>query len=534
MCLNAQADPDWLWAVRAGSAEEDLGAAISGDGSGNVYVTGLFAGTVVFGSLTLTSAGGTDVFVAKLDTSGNWLWAVRAGGADYEHGYGIHTTSGGVSYITGYFQDSADFGATTLSSEGETDIYIAKLDADGNWLWATRAGGASYDQGNSISVDEGGNCYVTGCFQGTAHFGFYQMTSAGNYDIFIAKADTDGNWTWNKRAGGIGDDRGYGVDTDGQGNCYATGYFATSTLFGTITLTDGGVFAVKLDTSGNWLWARKADGNNYASGTGIVTTADGHSRVTGHFEASLGFGASSITSNGDRDVFVAALDSGGTWLWAASAGGTDYDTSMGLTLDAADNTYVTGRFQDTAAFGASSLTSAGESDIFIACLNPSGIWQWSRRAGGSYYDFGNGVATDSGGNIFCTGEFWNTADFGAANLTSSGYNDIVVCKLGAGVDADDMVQIPTADLQLCVFPNPFRPETNISYTLRKAESVSLKIYTSRGQLVRSLLNEEQPAGGHSLIWNGKDDLGKGVASGLYLCHVVCNGQQETRRILLLK
>ncbi len=112
MCLNAQADPDWLWAVRAGSAEEDLGAAISGDGSGNVYVTGLFAGTVVFGSLMLTSAGGTDVFVAKLDTSGNWLWAVRAGGADYEHGYGIHTTSGGVSYITGYFQDSADFGAT--------------------------------------------------------------------------------------------------------------------------------------------------------------------------------------------------------------------------------------------------------------------------------------------------------------------------------------------------------------------------------------------------------------------------------------
>ena len=534
MCLNAQADPDWLWAVRAGSAEEDLGAAISGDGSGNVYVTGLFAGTVVFGSLTLTSAGGTDVFVAKLDTSGNWLWAVRAGGADYEHGYGIHTTSGGVSYITGYFQDSADFGATTLSSEGETDIYIAKLDADGNWLWATRAGGASYDQGNSISVDEGGNCYVTGCFQGTAHFGFYQMTSAGNYDIFIAKADTDGNWTWNKRAGGIGDDRGYGVDTDGQGNCYATGYFATSTLFGTITLTDGGVFAVKLDTSGNWLWARKADGNNYASGTGIVTTADGHSRVTGHFEASLGFGASSITSNGDRDVFVAALDSGGTWLWATSAGGTDYDTSMGLTLDAADNTYVTGRFQDTAAFGASALTSAGESDIFIACLNPSGIWQWSRRAGGSYYDFGNGVATDSSGNIFCTGEFWNSADFGAANLTSSDYNDIVVCKLGAGVDADDMVQIPTADLQLCVFPNPFRPETNIFYTLPKAESVSLKIYTSRGQLVRSLLNEEQPAGGHSLIWNGKDDLGKGVASGLYLCHVVCNGQQETRRILLLK
>lgn len=534
MCLNAQADPDWLWAVRAGSAEEDLGAAISGDGSGNVYVTGLFAGTVVFGSLTLTSAGGTDVFVAKLDTSGNWLWAVRAGGADYEHGYGIHTTSGGVSYITGYFQDSADFGATTLSSEGETDIYIAKLDADGNWLWATRAGGASYDQGNSISVDEGGNCYVTGCFQGTAHFGFYQMTSAGNYDIFIAKADTDGNWTWNKRAGGIGDDRGYGVDTDGQGNCYATGYFATSTLFGTITLTDGGVFAVKLDTSGNWLWARKADGNNYASGTGIVTTADGHSRVTGHFEASLGFGASSITSNGDRDVFVAALDSGGTWLWAASAGGTDYDTSMGLTLDAADNTYVTGRFQDTAAFGASSLTSAGESDIFIACLNPSGIWQWSRRAGGSYYDFGNGVATDSSGNIFCTGEFWNSADFGAANLTSSGYNDIVVCKLGAGVDADDMVQIPPTDFQLCVFPNPFRPETNISYTLRKAESVSLKIYTSRGQLVRSLLNEEQPAGGHSLIWNGKDDLGKGVASGLYLCRVVCNGQQETRRMLLLK
>ena len=101
------------------------------------------------------------------------------------------------------------------------------------------------------------------------------------------------------------------------------------------------------------------------------------------------------------------------------------------------------------------------------------------------------------------------------------------------VTTEDNTLIPPA-LDLSNYPNPFNPETTISYTLPASGPVSLEIYNSRGQLVRRLLHEEQPAGGHSLVWNGKDDTGHSVASGLYLCRIACTGKHETRKMLLLK
>lgn len=532
--LCAQNAPNWLWSRRAGSTEEDLGSSISLDGNGNVYFTGLFAGTVAFGSTTLTSAGGTDIFIAKLDTDGNWLWARRAGGPNYEHAYGIRSTSEGISYITGYFQGNADFGPTVLGSAGEGDIYIAKLDAGGLWFWAIRAGGSLHDQGNGISVDPAGNCFVTGYFQGQAQFGTYQLTSAGNRDLFIAKVDTDGNWAWIRRAGGIGDDRGYGIGADNLGNCYVTGYFPATTLFGNIQLNNGGVFVVKLDALGNWLWAKKADGNNYAGGAGIATSGEGLCHITGHFEASVSFGIHTIASLGDRDVFMACLDSNGTWLWARSGGSSGYDVGLGVCADAAGNSYYTGRFSGAGSFGPNALTSAGDADIYIACLNPEGNWLWAVRAGGSYLDFGNALAVDSGGSTFFTGEFWTTADFGAINLTSSGYNDIAICKLGTGVPVDDAIQIPPTAIQMRNYPNPFNPETTIEFGVPASGQTRLQVYNLKGQLVRTLVDEFREAGKHSDVWNGRDDSGNEVSSGVYLYRLDNGSRFSTRKMLLLK
>jgi len=178
---------DWLWAKQAGGASNDESYNIAVDANGNSYVTGNFTGSATFGSTTLTSSGYNDIFVAKLDINGNWLWAKQAGGTGWDYGFVIAVDDNGNSYVTGYFSGSVTFGTTTLTSSGYEDIFVAKLDRNGNWLWAKKAGGTSDDIGYGIAVDANGNSYVTGYFEESATFGTTTLMSSGSRDIFVAK-----------------------------------------------------------------------------------------------------------------------------------------------------------------------------------------------------------------------------------------------------------------------------------------------------------------------------------------------------------
>ena len=198
------ASGDLVWAKRAGGTSNDQGRGIAVDGSGNSFVTGSFQDPATFGpgetnETTLTSAGGSDIFVAKYDASGDLVWAKRAGGTSFESGRGIAVDGSGTSYVTGFFDVSATFGPgrptrPPLASAGSVDIYVAKYDASGDLVWAKRAGGPDPfgDSGRGIAVDGSGNSYVTGFFYGLATFGPGEtnettLTSAGSADIFVAK-----------------------------------------------------------------------------------------------------------------------------------------------------------------------------------------------------------------------------------------------------------------------------------------------------------------------------------------------------------
>jgi len=435
--IFAQLNP-WLWATKAGGMGGDLCQGIAVDASGNSYVTGGFEGTAIFGSTTLESGGSQDIFVAKLDNRGNWLWAKKAGGTDSDYGYGIAVDASGNSYVTGYFKGSATFGSTTLTNNGFANIFIAKLDSSGNWLWAKNAGYSGCGtSGNGIAVDASGNIYVTGDFSGSATFGSITLTSNGDSDIFIAKLDSSGNWLWAKNAGGTDYDYGQGIAVDASGNSYVTGYFeSTTATFGSTTLTSSGfsdIFVAKLDSSGNWLWIKNAGGTDYYEGCGIAVDTSGNSYVIGWFEGSATFGSATLTSNGDDDIFVTKLDSSGNWLWAKKAGGTDYYEGCGIAVDASGNSYITGFFSDSATFGSTTLTSNGYCDIFIAKLDSSGNWLWAQNAGGTGSDWGHGIAVDAIGNSYVTGYFFSTAaTFGNITIYGSGtvYNtDIFVVKV---------------------------------------------------------------------------------------------------------
>ncbi len=432
--IHAQTE-DWLWAKKAGGASYDIGYNISTDTSGNSYVTGSFSGTANFGSTSLTSSGVSDIFVAKLDASGDYLWARRVGGSSGDSGLGISTDASGNCYVTGYFQGIASFGSTSLGSSGTTDVFIAKIDTNGNWLWARRAGGSSGDSGYGISIDANGNNYVTGNYSGSASFGSTTLTSSGTSDVFVAKLDSSGNWLWAMRAGGTSEDSGYGISIDANSNIYVTGYFTGTASFGSIFLTSSGewdVFVAKLDSSGNWLWACQT-GCNYGYGQDLSTDPSGNSYVTGRFQGTASFGSTSLTSSGEWDVFVAKLDSSGNWLWAKQAGGTSEDSGYGISIDASGNCYVTGRFQGTASFGGTSLISSGGSDIFAAKLNTNGNWLWATRAGGTSTEYSNGISSDTSGNCYVTGGFFSSASFCGTSLTSSGSADVFVAKVGTPI-----------------------------------------------------------------------------------------------------
>ena len=367
---------EWQWAVNAGSILQDEGASIAVDDEGNSYITGVFYDVAWFGNITLTSLGGLDVFVAKIDTNGNWQWAIRAGGYVGEAGYGIALDRSGYCYITGHFMFSAMFGDTTLTSQGSADVFVAKLDTeDTSWQWAVSAGGSSEDYVHDIALDSNGNPSITGDFEGSSTFGATTLTSQGSADVFVAKLDTNGNWQWAKSGGGTSIERSYDVAVDSQGNTCIAGTFMRSTTFGTTTLTsqgEGDAFVTKLDTNGNWQWAKSAGGAISDGAWGVAVDALGNIYLTGVFEDSASFGGITITSTGIKEVFVSKLGPNGNWQWAISAGGADWDEGYALTVDSNQYVYVTGYFAGSAFFGATTITTQGDFDVFIAKLSQQG------------------------------------------------------------------------------------------------------------------------------------------------------------------
>jgi hypothetical protein len=423
----------WKWAQSAGGTNYDWANGVAVDNDGNAIITGYFKGTATFGVTNLTSAGSLDIFVAKLDKDGAWQWAVSAGGSSYDWGEGVAVDSSGNVYLTGLFCGSAWFGNILLISEGSDDVFVAKLNSNGEWQWVVRAGGTNSELGNGVAVDNNGNVIITGRFRESVSFGPFTLTSVGECDVFVAKLNCNGDWLWAVSAGGSSYDNGIGVALDASGGIYIIGYFEGIATFGSTMLTSEGdwdVFVAKLNSDGVWQWAKSAGGSGYDEGRDIAVDSSGNVIITGNFHVSASFGPFTLTSVAESsDVFVAKLNCIGDWLWAVSAGGSSGDHGSGVAMDSGGKVYVTGSFQCTATFGSATITSAGSSDVFVAKLNCNGDWLWAVSAGGTGWDWGTDVAVSSSGIVYAAGNFQDAAWFGSFNLTSAGESDVFIAKL---------------------------------------------------------------------------------------------------------
>jgi hypothetical protein len=421
------------WAISAGGTSRDEGHCIAVDGAGNSYVTGHFEGRATFGSITLTSRGNDDIFVAKVDRGGEFIWAVSAGGTSYEYSHSIALDGSGNSYITGYFLGTAIFGTTTLRSKGYSDIFVAKVDRGGEFVWAVSAGGIRKDSGFSIAVDKSGDSFITGLFQITVAFGSTTLTDKGGQNLYVAKVGKSGKFLWAVSAGGsTSNDGGLSIAISSSGNKYITGAFSGTSAFGSTTLISNGdndIFVAKIDNSGKFLWAVSAGGKRGEACYSIAVDGSDSCYVVGHFESTATFGSTTLTSRGDEDIFVAKLDKSGRFLWAVSAGGASRNYGYSIAVDGSGSSYIVGHFEKATTFGSTTLTSKGYPDIFVAKLDESGRFLGAVSAGGTSGDWGTSLAVDISASVYITGHFYSTAVFGISTLISKGYDDIFVAKL---------------------------------------------------------------------------------------------------------
>ncbi len=394
---KSNAAGNFLWAKSMGGPDAEYPNNIAIDGSGNIYTTGPFENTADFdpssGTYNLTSAGSKDIFISKLDSSGNFIWAKSMGGTGVDESYFLNFDALGNVYTTGWFNDTADFNPDgsiyDLTSNGMTDIFISKLNNNGNFIWAKSIGSTAGDYSNSIAIDDSGNIFTTGLFQNTVDFdpgmGLYNLTSAGDNDLFISKLNSSGDFIWCKSIGASGADAGYSLTIDDSTNIVVIGDFQETIDFdpgsGISNLTSAGnydIFIAKFSNSGNFIWAKSIGGSASDSPYGIATNATGNIFITGNYEGTADFDPSTalfeMTSFGSKDFFITKLDASGNFIWATATGGSDYDFVWSITVDASDHVLITGEyyspFIDFDSYNLGNTNKTGSTDdIFIGKLD---------------------------------------------------------------------------------------------------------------------------------------------------------------------
>jgi hypothetical protein len=375
-----------IWIRTAGGYSGDYAWNVACDGN-YVYIAGEIQGTnalikFIGSPITLTCKGSNDIFVAKYDLNGNLIWAKRAGDFDYDKALGVTYDASGNVYISGIFTTKAVFGGTTtIYSSGDKDIFVAKYDSNGNFLWVRKAGGTGRDEAKSIRCDAAGNVYTCGMFKNTATFGTQMVTAPnGHWDMFLAKYSTTGTLLWLKTAGANWDDVAWSVTMDNTGKIY----------------------------------------------------------VAGEFNSTVNFGGIPLSTKGSSDIFVACYNSSGSVLWAKRAGGTQTDRARGIGCDGS-NIYITGQFGGAASFGPYRKTAVDNSDIFMACLDNSGQFTWAAAVGGPAdleedlgYESGIAICSEASGNVYATGALLNGGVFGNIALSPYTRTDVFVTKIRAG------------------------------------------------------------------------------------------------------
>jgi FlgD Ig-like domain len=617
------------WSRRFGGASNDLSRAVAVDGSGNVVVAGYFQGTVNFGGSDLVSAGVQDIFVAKYNASGVHQWSQRFGSTSGDEGMAVGVDGSGNVVVAGYFQGTVDFGGGNLNSAGISDIFVAKYNSSGVHQWSKRFGSFGTDVGYAIAVDGSGNVVVTGHFINAANFGGGSLVSAGAEDIFVAKYNASGVHQWSQRFGSTSLDQGHAVAVDASGNVVVTGYFSGTVNFGDSDLESAGdldIFLATYNASGVHQWSKRFGSTLGDLGYAVAVNASGNVVVTGAFYGTVNFEGGNLVSAGSNDMFLAKYSDNiaKPLITSIQDIGNDQGKKVRIQFCSSGHDAVGAGPQVTryeafrridalpsamAASPAGSLSgeqlldlgwvqaaevsahaavdgyvmdAPTDADSTIALGQHYSVFFIRAATGllGTYYDspIDSGYSLDNlapgvplnfafnAGNLtwkesaapdfdYFTVYGSNTDSFGAAtvvdysvgpamDVTASPYVYYFVTATDFSGNEGKPAKINTLSdvggtpksyvLSISNYPNPFNPRTTVSYTVPSRGRVTVSIYDTRGALVVTLFDGERAAGAYSVDWDGRTDDAAGAASGIYFARIEHNGAVRSKKMVLLK
>jgi hypothetical protein len=394
--LDSNRNLIWVKHVRAGQSASGRGLAV--DSEDNVHVVFRFDSWVDFIPGTtndnLTTAGGWDIAMFKVDKDGDYDWIKHIGGLGNERPEGIDVDNDGSVYYNCHFSHNSsgysldvnpNSGVHNKAQVGGFDVFTLKLDSAGNFVRATSIKGSDHEFTYDVDVDPNGNVYTVGSFSGTIDFdpgsGTHNLTANSSGSAFIQKLSPSGQFIWAKKLDGTGSCTGYEIVTDNESNVWFAGYFS------------------------------------------------------GQMDANPGSGTQTLTSNGQTDNFLVKLNPNGVFVWGASFGGTSYDEIYRLQCDALNNVYLTGPIYATMDADPSSgvsmvsLNASGSSDFFFSKFDENGVFQWAEGLDGPDSDISSSIFVDKHGDILACGQFASSFNFnpnGTTNQTATNQDGFLV------------------------------------------------------------------------------------------------------------
>lgn len=534
-------DPALTWNTFLGGASWDAAYGIVLDSGNNLVVVG--ASDAAWGDPAQAYHGGEDTFVAKMDSNGNLLWNTFVGGTGDDFGDALALDGGNNIYISG--NSTLSWGSPINAFSVSQDAFAVKLDSGGNLVWNTFLGGAGNDSGWRIAADSGNRIYVVGVSD--ASWGAPVAAFGGGTDVFVARLDNNGNLFWNTFLGGPATDEGWAIAAPGDGTVCVGGYSSASWGSPVAVFNAGAdAFVAKLDSAGALLW--NTFHGNSTWGTALAVDANGFIYTCGESSSSWGTPLSPY-QGGSCDAYIAKLDSQGNLLWNTFVGGPGADYGYRLSLDSTGRIGFAGMSDASwgtpwRPFGAGNdafvaLFDSGGTLLWNGFLGGAG----TDVGGGIIIRGGNIFVTGRSNQTWGSPIRAYTGDYDAfaARIlfeTPTPTSSSTATTTRTRTSTSSATRTPTPTLtntatpaipllnELSNYPNPFWPRkesTNLRYTLREDAEVEVVFFNYLGNLVfKKYCNAGEEGGrrGTNLIsWDGRDSKGIVVGSGGYLCRI---------------
>lgn len=446
------------WVKTWGGINQDQPEGFARDTAGNLFVAGYISDVADFdpgpGTHLLPFRGGNDIAIGKYDPNGNLLWAHSLGSYGTDMAYDVAVDEAGNSYYTGQFYDVVDFdpGPATfnLTSGGNFDAFMLKLDPAGNFVWARKFSGAFNLRGVALRIDDFGSVISTGYFQGPADFdpgaGVFTMNTGTDFDVYVSKLDANGSFIWAKTLSGPGvSDNPRDLVVDSNNDIYITGDFGATVDFdpgpGTYNIPCAGIrdiFLLKLSPNGNLVWVKTWGGTGNDKGLALGIDPDGFALVVGNFYNTVDFdpgaGVSSLSAVGaTMDAFISKLDTSGNFVWAKRVGANSNESIYTIQVGPGGNIFSGGNMRDSIDIDPGtneSMVYATTYGYYFVKLDPSGD-----LICGEFFDsLGSGrILLDEFGNVYSSGLFRDSIDFdpgpGLDRRVSNGIMDMYLLKM---------------------------------------------------------------------------------------------------------